>query len=276
MKKLKLLSTGANISDIKAAAKESAAQGTMTKADALTKAAIEHGSATWRDLKLRSWSIDEDGDIVSVAACEMPGHNFKIQTYSSLIDLDYMDLDETWSVNVTLSAHSTPYLFVSFVYVDEGTNFELDNTQKEAFERAVETQSKTDAIAAQAALIEDVMGWFDTEWLDITNADVCKLLRIERGIRDEDLYWRRPDQATYGDHHQSLKVYDAGDFGMLVCIEDSSFQNDGKVPYGYITDEQYNDVPHTPCNLEAMETAFLLAANIQMPFAGRRSHMDQI
>ena len=57
---------------------------------------------------------------------------------------------------------------------------------------------------------------------------------------------------------------------MLVCIEDSSPFNEEEVPYGYITDKQYNDVPHTPDNYALMEKAFWVVADIQVPFAGSR------
>lgn len=147
MTKLKILSTGENISDLKAAAKKLAAQGLATKAKALAEAAVKHGAPTWADLKSRSWSLDEDGDIGAAAVCKMPGDNFKIQVYSPLIDLDeYIDLDETWDVNVSLSTRYTPYLYVSFVSADDGSNFDLDEGQKEAFEKAIETGAKADAI----------------------------------------------------------------------------------------------------------------------------------
>ena len=276
MKKLNMLATGENLSDIKAAAKKLAAQGVTTKAAALAEAAAKNGAPTWAELKSRGWSLDEEGDIGAAAACKMPGDNFKIQVYSALIDLDeYIDLDETWSVNVSLSTRYTPYLYVSFVSAYEGSNFDLDEGQKEAFEKAIETGSKADAIVAQAALIEDVMGWFDKDWVEMTAADVCNLRRLELGITDEDLFWRRPDIGGYGNGEQCLKVYDAGDGTMLVCIEDSNLFEEEEDPYGYITYKQYDDVEHTPDNYARMEKAFLIAADIQVPFAGSRSHMDQ-
>jgi len=96
-----------------------------------------------------------------------------------------------------------------------------------------------------------------------------ELRQADEILRKASAYFAQAEQATYGDHNQSLNVYDAGDFGMLVCIEDSSFQNDGKVPYGYFTDEQYNDVPHTPCNLEAMETAFFVGSEYSDALCGQ-------
>jgi len=201
----------------------------------------------------------------------MPGNDFKIQVYSPLLDFDaILDLDETWSVNVSLSTRYTPYLYVSFVSAYDGSNFDLDEGQKEAFEKAIGTGSKADAILAQAALIEDVLGWFDKDWVEMTTADICNLRRLELGTTDEDLFWCRPDLGGYGDGQQSLKVYDAGDGKMLVCIEDSSPFNEEEVPYGYITDKQYNDVPHTPDNYALMEKAFWVVADIQVPFAGSR------
>ena len=277
MQKLNMLATGENLSDIKAAAKNLAAQGVTTKAAALAEAAAKHGVASWTELKSRGWSLDEDGDIGAAAACEMPGSNVKIQAYSALIDLDddYIDLDETWSVNVSLSTRYTPYLYVSFVSAYEGSNFDLSPEQKAAFEKAIETGSKADAIVAQAALIEDVMRWFEKYWLEATTADICNLQRLELGIKDEDLFWCRPDIGDDGKGEQSLKVYDAGDGEMLVCIEGSNLIEEEEDPYGYITYKEYNDVPDTPDDYAKMEEAFLVAAGIQVPFAGSRSHMDQ-
>ena len=277
MQKLNMLATGENLSDIKAAAKKAAAQGVTTKAAALAEAAAKHGAASWTELKSRGWSLDEDGDIGAAAACEVPGSNVKIQAYSALIDLDdeYIDLDETWSVNVSLSTRYTPHLYVSFVSAYEGTNFDLSPEQKAAFEKAIETGSKADAIVAQAALIEDVMGWFDKDWVEMTTKDICNLQRLELGIKDEDLFWRRPDIGGYGNGEQCLKVYDAGDGEMLVCIEGSNLIEEEKAPYGYITYKEYDDVEHTPDDYAKMEKAFLAAAGIQAPFAGSRSHMDQ-
>ena len=270
MQKLNMLATGENLSDIKAAAKKLAAQGVTTKAAALAEAA-KHGAATWAELKSRGWSLDEDGDISAAAACKMPGDNVKIQAYSSLIDLDeYIDLDETWSVNVSLSTRYTPYLYVSFDFADEGSNFDLSADQKEAFEKAIETGSKADAIVAQAALIEDVLGWFEKYWIETTTADICNLQRLELGIKDEDLFWCRPD---IGNGEQCIKVYDAGDGEMLVCLEGSNLIEEEEDPYGYITYKEYNDVPDTPDDYALMEEAFLIAADIQVPFAGSRSHM---
>ena len=60
---------------------------------------------------------------------------------------------------------------------------------------------------------------------------------------------------------------------MLVCIEGTSPFKEEAVPYGYITDKQYDDVPHTPDDYALMDKAFLVAADIQVPFAGSRSHM---
>jgi len=155
--------------DIKAAAKKLAAQGVTTKAAALAEAAAKYGAPTWAELESRGWSLDEDGDIGAAAACKMPGNDFKIQVYSPLLDFDaLLDLDETWSVNVSLSTRYTPYLYVSFVSAYDGSNFDLDEGQKEAFEKAIGTGSKADAILAQAALIEDVLGWFDKDWVEMT------------------------------------------------------------------------------------------------------------
>ena len=274
MQKLNMLATGENLSDIKAAAKKAAAQGVTTKAAALAEAAAKHGAASWTELKSRGWSLDEDGDIGAAAACEVPGSNVKIQAYSALIDLDdeYIDLDETWSVNVSLSTRYTPYLYVSFVPAYEGSNFDLSPEQKAAFEKAIETGSKADAIVAQAALIEDLMWWFEKYWLDATTKDICNLQRLELGIKDEDLFWRRPD---IDEDEQCIAVYDAGDGEMLVCIEGSNLIEEEEAPYGYITYKEYNDVPDTPDDYAKMEEAFLVAAGIQAPFAGSRSHMDQ-
>ncbi|MFG6526552.1 hypothetical protein ACGYJ5_12305, partial [Sulfitobacter sp. M23508] len=72
-----------------------------------------------------------------------------------------------------------------------------------------------------------------------------------------------------------IAVYDAGDGEMLVCIEGSNLIEEEKAPYGYITYKEYNDVPDTPDDYAKMEEAFLVAAGIQAPFAGSRSHMDQ-
>ena len=125
---------------------------------------------------------------------------------------------------------------------------------------------------AQAALIEDVMWWFEKYWLDATTKDICNLQRLELGIKDEDLFWRRPD---IDEDEQCIAVYDAGDGEMLVCIEGSNLIEEEKAPYGYITYKEYNDVPNTPDDYALMEEAFLIAPDIQVPFAGSRSHMDQ-
>ena len=52
---------------------------------------------------------------------------------------------------------------------------------------------------------------------------------------------------------------------MLVCIEDTSPFKEEEVPYGYITDKQYNDVPHTPDNHALMEKAFLVGGHPGRP-----------
>ena len=258
-----VLSSGEKIADIKAAAEELATRKGIALASALANAANEHGSPTWDHLLSRSWSKDHDGDIY-LAAHHLSEYNFPFEVFSPLIELEDEDhLDEIWSVSIILCMRDNPYLYIVFGLADEGSNFELDERQKTQFQMAAATGSEALAIAAQAALIEDVLTWFEIGWCETTLATICRLERLRLSITDEDLLWEEPGFAGYGASEMHVRLYHAGKDEVMVCLESKRAPEEGEIPYGYISYAQYDAVDHIPSDYRGMMNEFLKAAEIE-------------
>lgn len=174
-----------------------------------------------------------------------------------------MDVYGEWSVNISIDTDidtADIFMYVEFVEADAGTNFTLTDDQRAAFEKAVESGEAADAIAAQGALVDDVLTWFEQEWLDGFNYRmICRLERDRLGISKDDIEW----QASFvsGPEEMAVRVYEAGDDKFLVCYESLStpdtFDDTHIEPFSLITQEQFEEVPFDPTDERATNRAFL-------------------
>jgi hypothetical protein len=215
--------------------------------------------------KTTAWKLESDGAIHSVG--EIPGIGLEVHLMSPCLYLhDEMDLGCDWSVNITVDTVTetgAPYLYVEFGGPQTGTHFRLTEDQRAAFEKALKTGETTDAITAQGELVEDVLCWFDQEWVEGLNYDMfCRLERQRLGIGEDDIAWEEPGLAGYGSDQHAVRVYRAPDDRFLVCYEALSKPTEWghTEPFALITREQFEDVPDDPYNAQATHRAFLEAA----------------
>lgn len=217
--------------------------------------------------KTTAWKLDNAGAIRSVG--EIPGVGLEVQLMSPLLDLhDEMNLDCDWSVNVAIETFSDTgalYLHVEFEGPQTGTLFSLTADQRAALEKAAETGEAADAIAAQGDLAEDVLSWFDQEWLEGLDYDmICRLERQRLGIGEDDIAWKEFGLAGYGADQRAVRVYRAPDDQFLVCYEALCKPSEWETtePFALITREQFEDVPDDPYNAQATHRAFLEVADM--------------
>lgn len=217
--------------------------------------------------KTTAWKLDKDGTIRSVG--EIPGVGLEVQIVSPLLDFhDEMNLGCDWSVNISVETfHDTDalYLHMEFEGPQTGTLFSLTSDQRAALEKAAETGETADAIAAQGDLAEDVLSWFEREWLEGLNYDViCRLERRRLGIGDDDIAWEEFNLAGYDADEHAVRVYRAPGDQFLVCYEALREPSEWETikPFALITRQQFEDVPDDPYNAQATHRAFLDAADM--------------
>lgn len=217
--------------------------------------------------KTTAWKLDNDGAISSVG--EIPGVGLEVQIVSPLLELhDEMNLDRDWSVNVAVETFydtGALYLHMEFEGPQTGTLFSLTSDQRAALEKAAETGETADAIAAQGTLAEDVLSWFDPEWLEGLNYDmICRLERRRLGIGEDDIAWEEFNLAGYGADQRAVRVYRAPDDQFLVCYEALCKPSEWETtePFALITRQQFEDVPDDPYNAQATHRAFLEVADM--------------
>ena len=263
MNSTSVLSNGTRLDHLERAANILERNENLSPSDALDRIAAEQGFSGWNALVEGAWSLDDDNDIKS--SCIMPGRKLKTPIFSRLLDVDEdLDLDGTWSVNMTVRLTTDtrePYLYVSFVAEGKGSDFEIDSAYREAFERAIETGDTSDAIAAQGALIEWILTWFEGDWLDgLTCGLLCELERRRRGISDDDLVWEEPGGVSYGPDHSAVRVYRAGAERFLVCYESDCTPGEEDAdyikPFALITRAEFDSVPIDPYNFQAAHRGF--------------------
>ncbi|SDY85145.1 hypothetical protein [Citreimonas salinaria] len=266
-----VLSNGTRIAQLKSDAKRVEREQDISHAEALAKVARGSGYDSWEDLIAASWELDEDGDVVTQKRFQLFGMPSELPVVSAPLDEweDWAEegVPEMVSVDIAVGFYSDttePYLHVSFVGIDEGTNVALDMEMYERMEDAVASGSVSDRVAVQGALVEEVMGFYEADWLEMTARDVCKLERFRLGIsQDEDLFWQEPTPANYGANQEAVRIYRAGPDQLLVCYESDS-KHPGEEVFGMITDAQYDAVPHNPYNYWKMMNGYLSAAGLTL------------
>lgn len=220
--------------------------------------------------KTTTWKLDKDGAIRSVG--EIPGFGLEVQIVSPLLDFhEGMNLDSDWSVKIEVETfHDTGALYLHMELMDfgdpqTGTLLSLTSDQRAALKKAVETGEAADAIAAQGDVAEDVLSWFEPEWLEGLNYDViCRLERRRLGIGDDDIAWEEFNLAGYDADEHAVRVYRAPDDLFLVCYEALREPSEWETikPFALITRQQFDDVPDDPYNAQATHRAFLEVADM--------------
>ena len=232
----------------------------------LMRAASERGYGSWSDLTEHAWSLDDDGDVAGRCSHDLTG---EVAVFSQVVEFPHDEddrssyLTETWSVNVSLHFFDpeTPYLRIDFG--NGGTEFQLTEEQQLRFASAVETGSQTDLVATQAALVTDVLSWYDSNWIEgFDHVSVTRLVR--RVIGATELVWEEPGLAGYGPYQEAIRIYDAGQMGLMVCLESSRMPTGEARSFGFISREQFDEVPHSPYNYPAMHMAFAAAAGFEL------------
>ena len=262
MSKFHVHSNGEKIFDLRTAVEVALRKG-MTSTSAPAQATVELGSPTWDHSSACSWSKGQEGDIFT-AACNPSGDDHAFELFSPIVDLEHEDnLSEVWSVRISLGISDRPYLFISFGSADEGVNFELDDRQKNRFKMAAESGTEVKSIAAQVALIEDILTWFDMEWSEVSSETFCNVKRHVLGISEKDLFWEEPGSAGYGPDHRRVRVYDTGMHTLMVCLEAKQAPEKGEIPYGYISRREFAEIVHTLTDYRRMTNGFLEAAGME-------------
>lgn len=265
-----VLSNGTRVAQLKSDAKRLEREQGISHSEALAGIAREAGYDNWEDLVASSWTVDDDGDILTQQRFSLSGLDIELPVVSEALparEWDYWaeeGVEDMLSVDVELrfySDTSDPYLYVSFVNINDGTNMELDEEMIERIQDAVESGALSDRVAVQGALVEEAMSFYEAGWVEMTAHDVCELERQRLGISSEDLVWEEPGVGGYGPNGWAVRVYRAAEDQLLVCSESDS-RYAGEEVFGMISEEQFDAVDDNPSNCREMMYGFLTAAGM--------------
>ena len=265
--KIEVLASGKKIADLKRSAKAKKKSEGISHAEALDRVAAENAYASWSELAQQAWSLNDSSDLCSTAF--IPGTDTRVPVFSPLIEIDEdLDLDHDWSVNISVEFfdEGQPYLYVDFVAENDGTNFTLNPKLHRMLEAAIEAGSVSSSVAAQAAVIEDIFGWYEAEWLaGFTYHVACQLERYQRGIAETDITWQEPLLGGYGRSGFAVRVYHAPDGRYLVCYEsDEKITLESSMkPFSLIDEQMFKSVHIDPYDFPATHAALIKAAGLK-------------
>jgi hypothetical protein len=241
-----ILPNGTKISDLKAQAKTLKKSEGITHAEALDAIARQAGYESWEKLMWASWTLDEEGNLSSEHAYK---NTYKYGGESFSVVMPLMDQWETWQdeddieremsvVARLVTKRGDPYLKMEFEYSKRSVEFDLKDEERQQLGAAL-GGPLIDRVRAQVALAESVLGWIDDDQIVATCEDRCEMERHLRGITEDDCFWKEPWLAGYDANVWSVRVYDAGEDGLMVFYESQDVAPEEDV-YGFITREQFN------------------------------------
>lgn len=215
----------------------------------------------WRVLAESPWQFDKSGDLRSTVTFIRPGTRIPITVVSPVLNTrecwKTLGMLSTVSADVSLrlfNDNKAPFLLVEF---GKGPDYMLSlDLRVRFFDTLLGEEILLDV---QAAIIEEILNRIGMSWHDTAPTAMQSAVARQRfGVTPRDLVWERPDTASYGGNRWTVRVYNAGSLGMMVCHE-SDDMRPRHGAFGFIRRALFDDIldGHNPVEImhELIEAA---------------------
>jgi len=231
---------------------------TITQPDWTLTALDEITGRTTFCLLSETWPVVVTSDLLDFA--ELAGHAD-----------DPADLFRDYGVNIHVDVAEDVYFIVEITDQYSGASFTDMGRINAAARRAADSGSRADAFAVQTEIIEEALGCFEADWLSgLTHGLICDLERRRLGIAASALVWEDPSVAGYGADHWTIRVYDAGERGLMVYneadgepYEAMSEPGEMKASFGFISRAAFDSVKFNPYDFGKMMYDFAALAGLE-------------